>query len=442
MRCAQEPSDRNRLAARDKLMSTKRVKIVECGLSVPPITSPVPIATALPARRNDAKIFLREFTRELIREISPAAKILSLLGVALLVGGLFYAGRAALVRYRVQNQKLSQTEILTRRVDEQEKLLGQLSEKQGQQPAVITTRSDRTQIDRFVPINLSLPTQLWNLFSNGTCLIAGSYIFIDQATGRPLRHPEVGLSPEERLLTIGTQVPLTPEGNGTIFEMEFVGTGFHVGNGYVLTNRHIASQPWAVDKRAQFFAASTGANPRMEKLLAFFPGHRQPIALKFRAASASEDVAVCTLSTIPSDIPVLPLDRQLVATEIGRAVVMMGYPTGPNRLLALLPEPEALAVENEYGGALVTLLDQLAKRKLVKPLTTQGHITDLYKNRIVFDAATTEGSSGTPMFGESGKVIGITFAVFVDDGASNFAVPIAVGLEVLKKAGWKPQRNE
>ena len=121
---------------------------------------------------------------------------------------------------------------------------------------------------------------------------------------------------------------------------------------------------------------------------------------------------------------------------------MMGYPTGPNRMLALLPEAEAIAVENEYGGSLVTLLDQLAKRRLINPLTTQGHITDLYKNRIVFDAATSEGSSGTPMFGESGRVIGITFAVFVDNGASNFAVPIAAGIEQLKKAGWRPRTNE
>lgn len=106
---------------------------------------------------------------------------------------------------------------------------------------------------------------------------------------------------------------------------------------------------------------------------------------------------------------------------------MMGYPTEPNRMLALLPEAEAMAVENEYGRSLVTLLDQLAKLKLINPLTTQGYITDLYKNRIVFDAATSEGSSGTPMLGESGKVIGITFAVLVDSGPSNFAVPIAAG---------------
>ena len=101
-----------------------------------------------------------------------------------------------------------------------------------------------------------------------------------------------------------------------------------------------------------------------------------------------------------------------------------------------------LLLENAYGGSLVTLLDQLARRKLINPLTMQGHITDLYKNRIVFDAATAEGSSGTPLLGESGKVIGITFAVMIDDRASNFAVPIAAGFEQLEKVGWKPRRNE
>ncbi|HEY5883479.1 MAG TPA: serine protease, partial [Pyrinomonadaceae bacterium] len=234
-------------------------------------------------------------------------------------------------------------------------------------------------------------------------------------------------------------VPLTPDGNGTIFEVEFSGTGFHVGDGYVVTNRHIATTPWAVDPRAQFLIGRSRAEPRMHRLLAFFPGQRQPIPLKFARASKSDDLAICTLKTIPKDIPALPLDQESNAIQVGKTIVMMGYPTGPNRLLALLPEAEALAVQEEYGSSLVPLLDQLAKRKLIKPLTTQGHITDLYQTRIVFDAASTDGSSGTPMFGESGKVIGITFAVLVDESASNFAVGIHGAIEQLRLAGWKGQ---
>lgn len=418
-------------------MSTSTIGISH---SSAPVTGTLPPTSARRALRNDAKVFLREFTRELVSEVSPATRVLALLSVALVVGGLFYAGYAALTSYRAQNQRLSQTETLARRLDEHEKLLAQLTEKQQQQQVpIITAPSSRQSFDAPARMSVSLPTRLWNSYGNGTCLIAGSFILIDQASGRPLRHPEVELSTAERLLTSDTRLPLTPEGNGTIFKMEYVGTGFYVGDGYVLTNHHVASQPWAVDKRAQLFMASLGGRPRLEKLLAFFPGHREPIELKLTAAMKSEDVAVCRLSTIPSDVPVLPLDSQPDVIEIGRSVVMMGYPTGPDRMLALLPESESLAVQEEYGGALVTLLDQLAKRNLIKPLTTQGHITDLYKNRIVFDSVIKDGSSGTPVFGESGKVIGIAFAILVDDSDSNFAVPIATGIELLKKAGWKPQ---
>lgn len=425
-------------------MTTRRAEILDSGLSASATATPVPISSVLPARSDAAKVFLREFTRELLREISPAAKILTLFIVAVLVGGFLYLGHAAFVRYRTQQQQdLSQAEMLTRRIGEQERLLAHLSERTDRQISNFTkTASDLKQTHRSVLYGLSLPNRLWNSYSNGTCLIAGSYILIDRATGRPLRHPEVEASLEEQLLTIGTQLPLTPEGKGPIFKVEFVGTGFHVGGGYVLTNRHIASQPWAVDQRALLFISSTGAIPRLEKLLAFFPSHRQPIALKFSRASQNEDVAVCRLKTTPPSIPVLPLDRHSGATEIGKAVVMMGYPSGADRMLALLPETEAEAIETEYGGSLVTLLAQLSKRKLIKPLTTQGHITDLYRNRIVFDAATSQGSSGTPVLGESGQVIGITFAVFVDDSASNFAVSIATGIEQLEKAGWTPETNE
>lgn len=410
-------------------------------------TLPVPAALKLPEHPDEAKTFLHTFTRKLLQEISPVAKTVWLIGVATLVSGGFYMGHAALQRYRAQQQQtFSQTQELVRRIDQQERAIAQLSERQDQTTpqisAVTKTKPDIKENNQPVFYGPALPTGLWNSYSKGVCLIAGSYILIDDASGRPLRYPEVEMSPEERLLTSGTMMPLSPVGNGTIFKVEFVGTGFYVGDGYVLTNRHLVSQPWLIDLRAHFLISSSSATPRMDKLQAFFPGQREPIALKFRTASATTDVAVCTLKNAPSGIPALPLDEHVAAVEIGRQVVMMGYPTGPDRMLALLPEAEALEVENEYGNSLVTLLDQLSKRRLIHPLTTQGHITDLYKNRIVFDAATAEGSSGTPMLGESGKVIGITFAVMVDNRASNFGVPIAAGIEELKKAGWKPQKKQ
>jgi len=74
----------------------------------------------------------------------------------------------------------------------------------------------------------------------------------------------------------------------------------------------------------------------------------------------------------------------------------------------------------------------------VHPLMTQGNITDLDARRIVYDARTGEGGSGGPLFGPSGRVIGITFAIFTENTASNFAVPIHYAITLWEKAGWTP----
>src|SRR5260370_30654042 len=113
----------------------------------------------------------------------------------------------------------------------------------------------------------------------------------------------------------------------------------------------------------------------------------------------------------------------------------MGYPSGPDRLLALLDESEARAIQQRYGSVEAQLA-YLAEKKLITPLTTQGNITDLQARKIVYDARTGEGGSGGPLFGPSGRVIGITYAIFTENTASNFAVPIRYAITLLEKAEW------
>src|SRR5215213_8943020 len=61
---------------------------------VAPFIEAAAIESAATARRDDAKVFLREFTRELVREITPSTKLITL-GIALaLVGGMLYLGFA------------------------------------------------------------------------------------------------------------------------------------------------------------------------------------------------------------------------------------------------------------------------------------------------------------------------------------------------------------
>jgi S1-C subfamily serine protease len=235
----------------------------------------------------------------------------------------------------------------------------------------------------------------------------------------------------------GSEPPvLTPEGRAAIAEYEFVGTGFHVGDGYVLTNRHIA-QPWLADDRAQSFGNSVRGQPRLKKLIAYFPDFQQPIPLKFRAAAQRDDLSVCMLDLpeVPSGIPVLPLETENDAVAVGKTVVMMGYPSGPDRLLALLDDAESRGIQQRYGS-LDSLLGFLAETKRIQPATTQGNITDLDVRRIVYDARTAEGGSGAPLFGPSGRVIGVNFAVFTENQASNFAVPVRFAITLLERGGW------
>jgi hypothetical protein len=132
---------------------------------------------------------------------------------------------------------------------------------------------------------------------------------------------------------------------------------------------------------------------------------------------------------------VLPLEIDEKAVEVGKTVVMMGYPSGPDRLLALLDDAESRGIQQRYGS-LDSLLGYLAQNRRIQPLTTQGNITDLDVRRIAYDARTAEGGSGAPLFGPSGRVIGVNFAVFTENQASNFAVPIRYALALLERAGW------
>lgn len=397
----------------------------------------------LPVPSDTAKVFLREFTRELIREISVKTKILVLFAVLAVVGGIYYLASSAYNSYQAQQQtNLRLLASQNQRIDAHEGRLGQLSDLADRNSQrILELKQADLELGKANPAvgpsRMSLAPMLWNSYRNGVCMIAGSYIFIDPGTGLPLRYPENQPSEAEQLLTTGTQDQLTPYGNGSLVEMEFVGTGFHVGEGFVLTNRHVASSPWLADAQAQLIISISGAAPRMQKLWAFFPGQTSARDLRFIRSAANQDLAVSRLVQTAADLPALPLDRNSSSIQVGQAVVVMGYPTGPNRMLALLPEAEARGLQQEYGGSLMTLLGELARRKMIKPLTTQGYITDLYTDRIVFDAATTEGGSGTPMFGESGQVIGITFAEFIGERASNFAVPVESAVQLLHLSGWR-----
>ncbi len=391
---------------------------------VAPFIEAAAIESAATARRDDAKVFLREFTRELVREINTSTKLITLAIAVALVGGVLYLG-FAMYKEIQRNRRL--TSDLSAKVDQ----MGNQVTKTNEQISNIDESTKQLQN------SLSLAVKLRSEYGSGVCLIAGSYYFVEAGTGRPLRWAEAQLNDSGAAVQSGPPETLTPEGNAAIAEYEFVGTGFHVGQGFVMTNRHIA-QPWIADDRAQSIGASLKAQPRLRRLIAYFPGFTQPIPLEFKTASQRDDLAVCSLMLpqIPETIPVLPLETDPDAVAVGKTVVMMGYPSGPDRMLALLDDAESRGIQQRYGTPMAQL-GYLAETKRIQPLTTQGNITDLDVRRIVYDARTAEGGSGAPLFGPSGRVIGVNFAVFTENQASNFAVPIRFSLGILGRAGWQ-----
>ena len=393
---------------------------------VAPFIEQAAMEASATARRDDAKIFLREFTRELVREINPSTKIIIFAIVIFAVVGGLYIGFAQYNETRKNRRIIAEQQ---QRLIEQQQQLQKNNDLLGK-VADSTDRLSKT---------ISLGEMLRVNYGAGVCLIYGSYTFVEAGTGRPLRVPEAQTNESGNPIQNGTDQPeLTPEGNGQIAEYPFVGTGFHTGDGYVLTNRHVV-QPWLADERAQSLTSTVNGKPRLKKLMAFFPDSSQSITLKYKQAATGEDVAVCTIDPkdLPAKLPVLPLEKESESVAIGRIVVTMGYPSGPERLLAMLPEDEARGIQSRYGSY-DSLLTYLAQTKHVHPLMTQGNITDLDARRIVYDARTGEGGSGGPLFGPSGRVIGITFAIFTENTASNFAVPIHYAITLLEKAGWTP----
>ena len=393
------------------------------------------LESAVSPKRDDAKVFLREFVRELLREIHWTTKLAALLIIIASLGGIFYLGAS-------YNKELKRTRELAERqsviVSKLEEQLAQNNEQLGQ--------IDKSNKD--IIKTVSLAPNLRVEYGNGVCLIVGVYDLVDKKSGKTLRYPdpqtfqpspyEPADSPSEDGSNLPAQMALTTEGNGSAVEYDFIGTGFHVGGGYVLTNRHVL-QPWEEDDLVKQMMKDANGRARIKRLVVYFPTFPQPFPIKVRQLGAREDLAVASIDAelVSPDIPVLPLETEAQAASIGKTVVTMGYPNGPDRLLAMVDDAEAKSINSRFGGSRQALINYLAQSKKIVPLTTTGAITDLDTRRIVHDAKTAEGGSGAPLFGQTGRVIGVNFGVFTESTAANMAVPINFAIDLLKKTGWK-----
>ena len=226
-------------------------------------------------------------------------------------------------------------------------------------------------------------------------------------------------------------VSLQTVGNGPPLQVDVFGTGFLVASdGRLLTNRHVA-EPWSADEDLKGLL-DQGAEAFALSFTAYFPDSSQGIAVQVDQISQVADLATLKLQgPPPTGAALLKLDDRSEASVSGEPVILIGYPTGIEGILARAGvDVTRKLADNAHDVS--DIVSQLAAQHLIRPTITQGHIGDVLQDKIVYDAATTEGGSGGPLFNHDGKVIGVNFAILANFGGSNMAIPIRYATELLK----------
>ena len=266
--------------------------------------------------------------------------------------------------------------------------------------------------------------------AQSVCLLHVSVAFRHQQSGRRLRF--AGLNSHDEPLQDSQGHPIfTLDGNGPEVKFDVFGTGFIVGsNGLVVTNRHVAEPWWKNDELNE--VTGQGYQAEISTIRAYFPGDSRAFHAEIETLSDTADLATMRVDMQDLKRAILADDASKTAATSGDPVVLMGYAAGLDAILAKADDDTTEKILTHSGGQVSSVLDELAQRGLIRPLITQGHIGDVLPDKIVFDAQTTHGGSGGPLFNGHGKVVGITFAGLSGFGGSNFAIPIRLSEPLLK----------
>ncbi|MFI5114361.1 MAG: trypsin-like peptidase domain-containing protein, partial [Terriglobales bacterium] len=165
------------------------------------------------------------------------------------------------------------------------------------------------------------------------------------------------------------------------------GTGFVVASGLLATNRHVA-EPWYRDREAEA-ALSRGAQPVLEKLVAYFPGSPMAVELRPAAFSKHGDLAVLHMEDTAFTKSLRPLPLAKAPPRVGEAVSVIAYPMGVTGMVAKSPAIvyERLSSHRDDPGT----AGELAALSLIRPSATFGHIGDVTADKLIYDAPTARG---------------------------------------------------
>jgi hypothetical protein len=244
------------------------------------------------------------------------------------------------------------------------------------------------------------------------CLIQGTFRFRNRQTGKLLRRSE-----------------WTLDGGNEALEVSFSGTGFLIAaNGKILTNRHIA-EPWWENREAQQIM-SKGHRPELQSLVAYFPGLPTRCILKTLRLSHGADLALLQTSQLRNLPSPLCLEGE-ESMSPGKEVLLLGYPAG---LAPMIARSRRVRLERIPGYINFTeqqVSQALAKRNLIEPLLSGGYVSNVSSDILTLSALTSDGSSGSPVLNEQGRVGAIVFASLPEVAGGTLAVPARFALELM-----------
>src|SRR2546427_7095771 len=205
-------------------------------------------------------------------------------------------------------------------------------------------------------------------YEPSVCLIHVVLAFREHTTGLSLRYAGVTSTGEPE--TDEHNNPLVGlTGNGPEVHLDVFGTGFLVSDtGRILTNHHVAEPWWQNDDLKEML--DQGVEPVVAEMKAYFPGIPNGIPVNTEKISSAADVAVVKANVSGLKIRQIALADGRRAAVSGGPVVLLGYPTALDAILARAGTETLQSIATTTKGDPKQVMEELARRNLIRPTTT------------------------------------------------------------------------